>query len=218
MAVRHAMLVIARAVSDIVEIPGTEPLVVPAGSGESAARDWWVKHEEAAAAARLEEYNASVEERFVEWDAGTEIEFAKGRIRVGAPRVDLAQITFPDGTEDLAPLDSAADFVAQVFRARNPQPTMEAQYSAWRHAVRVAELWTWTARLHDGTKNSRVDIGQPALRSGYPIDEVLRSLDSLSADGWEVTHVSEDRGQYAGSGGSSETAVITARYLLTRPA
>lgn len=38
---RHAMLVITRAVFDMVEIPGQEPLVVTRDSGDEAARRWW---------------------------------------------------------------------------------------------------------------------------------------------------------------------------------
>lgn len=37
MVERHAMLVIARAAYDLVEIPGQEPLTVPMGAGEEAA-------------------------------------------------------------------------------------------------------------------------------------------------------------------------------------
>ena len=41
MAVRHAMLVIARAVFDLVEIPGQQPLVVARDTGDEAAQAWW---------------------------------------------------------------------------------------------------------------------------------------------------------------------------------
>jgi hypothetical protein len=41
MPVRHAMLVITRAVFDMVEIPGQEPLVVAKDTGDEAARRWW---------------------------------------------------------------------------------------------------------------------------------------------------------------------------------
>jgi hypothetical protein len=68
-----------------------------------------------------------------------------------------------------------------------------------------------------------VDLGLPAAPFGYPIREVLGCLDRLSADGWQIVHVSEDRtGHPVSRGGhldgdtASETGISTARYLLSR--
>ena len=54
MAVRHAMLVITRAVFDMVEIPGQEPLVVAKDTGDEAARRWWDERVRAVAAGVFE--------------------------------------------------------------------------------------------------------------------------------------------------------------------
>jgi len=56
---RHAMLVIARAVFDAVEIPGQEPLVVAKDTGDEAARQWWDERVRAAAADVFERGSAT---------------------------------------------------------------------------------------------------------------------------------------------------------------
>jgi hypothetical protein len=68
MVVRHAMLVIARAAYDLIEIPGQEPLSVPMGTGEAAARSWWSENEEAAATQHLDQDSESWQEELTEWE------------------------------------------------------------------------------------------------------------------------------------------------------
>jgi hypothetical protein len=216
MAVRHAMLVVARAVYDMVEIPGQESLLVAQGAGDEAARQWWHENERAAAAQIFRQNNASWQRKLADWDARTDIEISKERLHEGGPRVDVARIRFPDGSEGVASPESAHDYVEQEFRAENPPPTVAAQFADWRDTVRVAEIHTWVGRLFDGTQNLPVDIGLPASQFGYPIREVLSCLDRLAADGWQVLHVSEDRGHYPENDAAHESRVTTVRYLLSR--
>jgi hypothetical protein len=216
MAVRHAMLVIARAVYDVVEIPGQEPLVVPKGAGDEATRQWWDENVKVVAAKIFRENNASWQRKLAEWNARTVIDFGKERLHEGGPRVDVARIRFPDGSESAVPPEAAKDYVAEAFREENPPPTVAAQFADWRETVQVAELRTWAGWLFDGAENRPLKMGLPASQFGYPIREVLSCLDRLGVDGWRVVHVSEDRGHHDtdNDAAASDSGVTTVRYLL----
>jgi len=73
MPVRHAMLVITRAVFDMVEIPGQEPLVVAKDSGDEAARRWWDERVRAVAADVFGRNSAAWERELADWQAGTDV-------------------------------------------------------------------------------------------------------------------------------------------------
>ena len=218
MAVRHAMLVIARAVYDVVEIPGQEPLVVPKGAGDEATRQWCDENVKVVAAKIFRENNASWQRKLAEWNARTVIDFGKERLHEGGPRVDVARIRFPDGSESAVPPEAAKDYVAEAFREENPPPTVAAQFADWRETVQVAELRTWSGWLFDGAENRPLKMGLPTSQFGYPIREVLNCLDRLGVDGWRVVHVSEDRGHHdtENDAAASESGVTTVRYLLVQ--
>jgi hypothetical protein len=215
MTERHAMLVIARAVYDAVEIPGCERFVVAKGAGQQAAMDWWARQGLGTAAVLLEQDRAAWALRLAEWDAGTDMTFGKDRVEPAGPRVDVARFRFPDGTQRVVPLSAAEDYVAQVFRAANPPPTAESQFAAWWRTIKITELQTWTGQLFKGGESLPVDLGVPETQSGYPIGEVLGCLDKLSAEGWRIVHVSEDRSLRVTPDGSSEGRLVTVRYLLS---
>ncbi len=229
-ALRHAMLVITRTVFDMVQIPGQKPLVVAKDAGDEAARQWWDEHVRAAAAGVSERTGATWDQQLAEWQAATRVQVGKERLHDGGPRVDVARITFPDGTGGVVDPAVAHDYVTEEFRARFPQPTMAAQFADWREAVQIGELRTWTGWLFQGAERVPVDIGLPVAEFGYPIREVLGCLDRLAADGWQIVHVSEDRaGLIDGRGGhldgwaahpdgelATEPGVSTVRYLLNR--
>jgi hypothetical protein len=223
MPVRHAMLVITRAVFDMVEIPGQEPLVVAKDGGDEAARRWWDERVRAVAADVFGRNSENWERQLADWQAGTDVAVGKERLHDGGPRVDVARIRFPDGTETVVDPQNAHDYVAEEFRARKPQPTVAAQFAEWRETVQIAELHTWVGWLFNGADHVPVDIGLPASQFGYPIKEVLACLDRLSLDGWQIVHVSEDRAGF-GDGRAAypeadlaEAGIGTARYLLSRP-
>ncbi len=216
MVMRHAMLVIARAVYDMVQIPGQEPLLVAQGAGDEAARQWWHENEQVVAAQIFRQNNASWQRKLADWDGRTDIEFVKERLHEGGPRVDVARIRFPDGRESVVPPEAAKDYVAEEFRAGNPPPTVAAQFADWRDTVQIAEMQTWIGRFFNGTENLPLDMGLPASQFGFPIREVLSCLDRLAADGWHVVHVSEDRGlRYPDGDATHESGVTTVRYLLS---
>lgn len=225
MAVRHAMLVIARTVFDVVEIPGQPPLVVARDTADEAARAWWEEHVHPAAAGVSERSAAGWERKLADWQAATRVEVGKDRLHEGGPRVDVARIAFPDGTDAVADPDAAHDFITEEFRARFPPPTVAAQFADWRDTVAVGDLHTWVGWLFSGADQAPVDMGLPRSQFGYPIREVLGCLDRLALDGWQIVQVSEDRAGHldgrplhpdadqAGEGG-----VSVVRYLLSRTA
>ncbi len=217
MAVRHAMLVIARTVYDAVEIPGQDPLIVARGSGDEAAREWWEQNVRVVAAQIFQQSNASWERNLADWQAGTEIDVGKERLHDGGPRVDVARIRFPDGSERVVAPEAAKDYVAETFREEHPPPTVAAQYTDWRETIHIAELWTWLGWFFNGTENVPVDLGLPASRFGYPISEVLGCLNRLAVDGWQIVHVSEDRGPHPDGELAGESLLSVVRYLLSRP-
>jgi hypothetical protein len=210
------MLVIARAVYDMVEIPGHAPLVVARGTGDEAARRWWDKNERAVASQNFDQHNTAWQRKLADWQARTSIEFGKERLHDGGPRMDVARIRFPDGTETVVTPESAEEYVAEAFSAENPPPGVAAQFASWRDTIQIAELRTWAGRLFDRNENLPVDMGLPSSQFGYPIREALSCLDRLSADGWRIVHVSEDRGIYPENDPSGESGVTTVRYLLSR--
>jgi hypothetical protein len=225
MAVRHAMLVIARAVFDMVGIPGQEPLVVARDAGDEAARTWWDEHVRVAAGQAAGQGAAGWERKLAEWQAATRVEVSKERLHDGGPRVDVARISFPDGTDGVVDPDVAHDFITEEFRARFPPPTVAVQFADWRETVAVSELHTWVGWLFTGDGQAPVDIGLPRSPFGYPVREVLGCLDRLALDGWQIVQVSEDRSVHpegrpvtAEADPAVEAGPGVVRYLLSRPA
>lgn len=216
MVVRHAMLVIARAAYDLVEIPGQEPRSVQMGTGEEAARTWWSENEEAAATQQFDEDHESWQKKLTEWETRTKVEFGKDRLYDGGPRVDVARIKFPDNSKSVVPLDTAEEYMVETFRSRHALSSLESQFALWRQTVQLTEMRNWIGRLYQGNESLPMELGLPAARLDYPIGAVLSCLDRLSADGWQIVHVSEDRSSYLGTDASSGSAVSTVRYLLTR--
>ena len=168
MPVRHAMLVITRAVFDMVEIPGQEPLVVAKDSGDEAARRWWDERVRAVAADVFGRNSENWERQLADWQAGTDVAVGKERLHDGGPRVDVARIRFPDGTETVVDPQNAHDYVAEEFRARKPQPTVAAQFAEWRETVQIAELHTWVGWLFNGADHVPVNIGLPGVPVRLP--------------------------------------------------
>jgi len=214
---RHAMLVITRAVFDLVQIPGQQPLVVPKDAGDEAARHWWDEHVRAAAVGVRS--GVSWDQQLADWQAATKVQVGHERLHDGGPRVEVARITFPDGTDGVVDPEAAHDYITEEFQARFPRPTAPAQFADWREMVQIAELRTWAACLYRGGEQIPVDIGLPMAEFGYPIREVLTCLDRLATEGWRIVHVSEDRAGHHAPDGElvGENGVSTVRYLLGQP-
>jgi hypothetical protein len=77
------------------------------------------------------------------------------------------------------------------------------------------QVVVWAVGLYLDGKYKRL----PAFTNwtfGFPIDGALEILNQLTAEGWSVAHVSEDRGIYKGQTNQTDSAVTKTRYLLTR--
>src|ERR1035441_9923921 len=182
MAVRHAMLVMARAVYDVVEIPGQEPLVVPKGAGDDATRQWWDENVKVVAAKIFRENNASWQRKLAEWNARTVIDFGKERLHEGGPRVDVARIRFPDGSESAVPPEAAKDYVAEAFREENPPPTVAAQFADWREAVQVARLRPSDGLLFEVLGFSAAEIATMTATSTTSVNSALARARKIVAE------------------------------------
>jgi hypothetical protein len=211
------MLVITRAVFDIVQIPGQQPLVVAKDTGDEAARHWWDEHVRMPVAGV--QGTVSWDQQLADWQAATKVQVGKERLHDGGPRVEVARITFPDGTDGVVDPAVAHDYITEEFQARFPPPTAPAQFADWRETVQIADLYTWAGWLYQGGERMPVDIGLPVAEFGYPVREVLACLDRLAEDGWRIVHVSEDRASHPPDGElGHELGVSTVRYLLNQPA
>ena len=65
-------------------------------------------------------------------------------------------------------------------------------------AITVSEATGWRAALALGGAQEEFDLGARESSYGLPAPQIAAKLDALAADGWEVLHVSEDRGVYVG--------------------
>ena len=194
MPVRHAMLVITRAVFDMVEIPGQEPLVVAKDTGDEAARRWWDERVRAVAADVFERNSETWERRTGGLAGGHGCRGGQG-----AP----ARRRSPGGRGPDPVSRRHRDGGGPAERARlrhggvpGPQTRSRPSPPSSRNGGRPSRSPSCTpgsAGCSTAADHMPVDIGLPVSQFGYPIREVLGCLDRLSADGWQIVHVSEDR-------------------------
>jgi hypothetical protein len=215
MVTQHAMLVLATTASALVHIPEAEPLVVAAGAGEQAARDWWAEHLAAESSQQLLHEHANWQQGLANWDTSTGLEFRRDRLQPGGPRVDVVRLEFPDGTQSVVPLDVAEAHLSGAFSARFPPPSMESHYGRWRSGVRVTERRTWTATLYLAGEARELPLDQPG-GGGVPDAQIPGCLDRLAADGWQVAHVSQDT--ETGPPPRWQSRVAAIRFMLIRDA
>jgi hypothetical protein len=216
MATQHAMLVLATSASDQVHIPEAEPLVVAAGAGEQAARDWWAEHLAAESSQQLRLEHADWQQGLSKWDTSTGLEFRRDRLQPGGPRVDVVRLDFPDGTQSVVPLDVAEAHLSGAFSARFPPPSIESHYARWRSGVRITERRAWTATLYLAGEARELPLDQPGSGSGVPDAQIPGCLDRLTADGWQVAHVSQDT--ETGPPPRCQSRATAIRFLLVRDA
>lgn len=208
------MLVIATTASDLVQIPGTEPLVVAPGAGEQAARDWWTEHHAAESSQRLQREHAEWQQGLANWDTSTGLEFRRDRLQPGGPRVDVVRLEFPDGTQSVVPLEVAEAHLSGAFSARFPPPSMDSHYARWRGGVQVTERRAWTAQLYLDGESRQLKLGEAKIPGLFPADQIPGCLDRLAVEGWRVLHVSQDTA--TGPAPRYESRVTAIRFLLVR--
>jgi hypothetical protein len=112
-----------------------------------------------------------------------------------------------------APVSGREKVIAEAAEEKFPEPTVGSLLNSL--AGGVEKIVVWAASLYlDGQPKEL-----PAFSTwsfGLPIEDVLRVLNEIAAEGWYVVQVSEDRGIYAGETNQTASAVTTARYLLAR--
>lgn len=124
-------------------------------------------------------------------------------------RIRWDVVTLPDGSEERLPAGTGE----ARFRVYN-----EAQTGGPSTFARLTFRRTWQGELFLPSGREALDIEPLDWPYGYPIEEVTATLNRLAHDGWQILHVSEDRGLYRGDDTQSDAAVTKARYLLVRDA
>lgn len=212
------MLIFTRALYDVLEIPGHETLIVSPGTDRhQAAREWWNQHEGTVAAQEYESEYADWRGRLEDWKARTRVEFGRDRLYAGSPRVEVAKIKLPDGEERTVRRTDADSCVGDAFSSRHEKPkTVDDRYLSWWYTVKVRGEFRWVGHLFEGGDGRPVLSDPVEGKFGYPVQEVLSTLDALSAAGWKIVHVSEERALIFDRSPVSSVGVV--RYLLSRTA
>jgi hypothetical protein len=105
------------------------------------------------------------------------------------------------------------EIIAEAARERFPEPTTGGLVNSLEGGVEKVVVWAPSLYLDEGPKEL------PAFHTwkfGLPIEDVMRVLNEIAAEGWYVVQVSEDRGIYSGETNQTASAVTTARYLLAK--
>jgi hypothetical protein len=95
--------------------------------------------------------------------------------------------------------------------------TLPDPFPSWFAAHR-GEFHSWRAAFVTAEATTAVELGldpTPRPLPDFPVEVAMRELDRLQEEGWNLVHVSEDRGRFAEPG--VEEYVARVRYLLSRP-
>ncbi|MHB1519609.1 MAG: hypothetical protein ACYCYQ_15250 [Acidimicrobiales bacterium] len=139
-----------------------------------------------------------------------------GRFRKETVLVDVVEFK---GRRFERPPGSGRHFVQAEAEKRFPNlpPPDRPDFLAWWINSKE-EVRTWQALLFTAEDELPVEFTVSAWTWGYPTKGVLKLLDQLSSDGWNLVHVSEDRGLYTGADALNESYPTRARYLLEKRA
>jgi hypothetical protein len=189
---------------------GGQTQYVSRGQGETLAAVLWEASD--AQQRSLAAHEEAVERRRV-WEADRERWFGnvtqrrgRGRLTERGPKVELTELTYPDGGQVQVAVGSERDHVFAAFEKRRPKPAVPEQVS-WRNAVTVRPVPGWRGALVD-VSGERRDVFVSHERTLA----VLKALDELAGQGWGIAHVSEDRQMFSGY----RSGVTRGRYLLAR--
>ena len=219
MKTQYAMLVLARKVNDVVTIADREPLIVNKDQGLTALRKWWDENEGAGAADEYHRNCASWDSGLESWKEQTRVEHRRGKLYPSGPRVNIARLTFPDGSQESVASNAADTLISQTYETKHPRPApIDALYREWhnRSFGGISKERIWVGFFLDGESEVSVLEKGRKWTYGFPITEALGILNKLSSRGWDVMHVSEDRGLYTGEDAVNESSITTARFLLRR--
>lgn len=178
---------------------------------QTEAKQAWERHVETHL---LATERAAVERRRAEFAVGCEVRIRKVRPQGFFSVTEIYRdLVDPEG-KFLSPADEDVDAqVAEIALEKIPDPSLELVAEKADGGVRPVVVWSATLYLNG--KRERLPACD-VWEYGFPVDHVIGVLNRLATDGWSVSHVSEDRGVYRGVTNHTDSAVTTARFLLTR--
>jgi hypothetical protein len=144
-----------------------------------------------------------------------EVEVVGERIGLRHVRYFADEVDIGDETFEVDP-GTAKELITEVAEERHPDPEKPdvESFDAWfkREAKTIR---TWRAELLTGEGVEPIDLPVD-VRWGYPVQGVMQILDELAREGWNLVHVSEDRGIYQGADAPEEAFLTRVRYLLQK--
>lgn len=221
MAARFAVFYVMRVNYQAVTLPNGEVKKAPVDDTANFLRRWWDKHEADELRARFDEELSQWQQQLRTWKSGCRVDEGKGRIH-GGPRVEVSNITYPNGKRVTVERHRADDAITTEFTELYPRPLptenrLNVAYGDWVKGTSSKNVRSWTAGLVEGDRETEIEIGVPQTwPCGMPAREIVQQLDVLAADGWKLINVSEDRGIYRGEDARTDSSPTTIRYLLQR--
>jgi hypothetical protein len=133
------------------------------------------------------------------------------------------RVAHPDGTNVTIVYDASipvtkahdSEYARRAWSQKNPTWNLDA-VNAWTSQATVTEERSWETRWYDASGGRSVDANLTNWRDGFPAEGIIALLDSYATEGWEVLHVSEDKGVYRGADALDEAYPARVRYLLRR--
>lgn len=213
MMVSHATLeVFCRSVEMIYQ-GGTLVTVVAPGEGQAKLSDLMDQHAAMAGQPAQAEFEAAVaawNSSKAVWTQSVRQEHRYERQKGSGTQVAVVHLRYPDGYEETVPRAAARERIEQRFIEANPMPAAPPPLTPEVAHLRIAIGTEWRALLIRASGRD-VRFAVSGNRFTYPIEDVMRSLDELTAEGWQLLSVSEDRFVE-----NSESFVQAVRYLLAR--
>lgn len=133
-------------------------------------------------------------------------------------RIKVDFVTFGEHRHEVR-AGTADSFVRKHTEKKFPElaDTLPDPFPSWFAAHR-AEFHSWRAVFVTADATTPVELGidpTPRPAPDFPAEAAMRELDRLQGDGWNLVHVSEDRGRFGEP--TAEEYVARVRYLLSRP-
>ena len=206
---QYGYFALRRAHGGIATLPNGEKKSFETYADAVKARQSWIEEN------RLADAKKQAEEERQAFVAGCTVK--EERIKQpGLLTSDLIRkwVVGPDGEFLGNPTEGEREkIIADAAAEKFPEPTAGGLVSSLAGGVEKIVVWATSLYL-DGSRKELPAFN--AWNFGLPIEDVLRVLNEIAAEGWYVVQVSEDRGIYAGETNQTASAVTTARYLLAR--
>jgi hypothetical protein len=127
-------------------------------------------------------------------------------VEAGALGADDAEALFPDRR--------ITDDAWAILRRHDPDAPPAPPPTPRAAGPEFKEVRSWSLRILGAEDAAPIEIDPLAYpRRALPITAIVAALEELASDGWEVVHVSEDRGI---NDAADRSHVIAQRFLLAR--